>query len=240
MGINMAIKRTTTTHLKSFERKDPEAVIYDVSRPECVTITIPAASQWTSGAHWHETHTEYLQILQGRALVRLGQAARELGPGDDVIEVPMFTVHEWHRVKDDNGDEDLIVREWTVPEDGQKEVFFRMLNSVLTEERPSSLYTTPRFMPQWVGRWIERWIVMMQLFAIFRAGDNWPVFVGGKTSTNGDSPGLLGWVVTHVILYVGSWVGYVLGLRSQYGEYVTDEMLDKGKTAKKSESRKGK
>lgn len=226
----MAIKRRTTTHLQTFDRKGAEAVKYDLSKPDSVTITVPAGSKWTSEAHWHETHTEYLQILRGRAFVRLGNhTAREFGPGDGVIEVPKFTVHEWHRIKDN--DEDLIVREWTVPQDGQKEVFFRMLNSFLTEERPTALYTTPWMAPQFVRGWIERWVVAMQLFVIFRSCDNWPVFVGGSTGS--------GWLVTHLILSVCSWVGYVFGLRGWYREYVTEELLDRGKQVRKSEGKKG-
>ena len=236
----MAIKRTTTTHIQLFERKGPEAVIYDLSNPECVTITIPPGSQWTSEAHWHETHTEYLQVLHGRAFVRLGDATREFEPADGAIEVPRSTVHEWHRVKADDDQEDLVVREWTVPEDGQKEAFFRMLNSFLIEEDPASLYTAPRMTPRWVIGWIEQWVVMMQLFAIFRACDNWPVFVRGDTNTNGGSPGLFSWLVTHFVLNVSSGVGYVFGLRGRYGEYVADGLLDRRRQLDSDESRKGK
>ncbi|KAI1610085.1 hypothetical protein EDD36DRAFT_445475 [Exophiala viscosa] len=237
----MAIKRTTTTRIQLFERTGPEAVIYDLSSPGCVTITIPPKSQWTSEAHWHETHTEYLQILHGRAVVRLGQTTGEFGPGDGVIEVPRLTVHEWHRVREGDNQEDLVVREWTVPEDGQKEVFFRMLNSFLTEERPASLYTAPRMTPRWVTGWIEPWVVMMQLFAIFRACDNWPVFVGGDTNTSGGSPGLFSWYVTHLVLSVNSWVGYVFGLRGRYREYVADGLLDgRRQPNNRDESRKEK
>ncbi|KAK5275752.1 hypothetical protein LTR40_012550, partial [Exophiala xenobiotica] len=117
--------------------------------PDCVTITVPVGSAWTSGRHWHETHTEYLQVLQGRAFVTLGPRYQEYDSEDGAIEVPKFMVHEWRRhvwgegEEDHQEDQDLIVREWTVPEDGKKEVFFRMLNFFLTEDHPGSLYEAP-------------------------------------------------------------------------------------------------
>lgn len=41
------------------------------------------------------------------------------GPDDSVVVVERFTVHEWRRA--DEGEE-LVVRGWTEPGDGQKEV----------------------------------------------------------------------------------------------------------------------
>lgn len=52
---------------------------------------------------------------------------------DGIITVPVNARHEWRRVE--NGGEELVVREWTDPEDGEKEVFFRNLNSVLLESQ---------------------------------------------------------------------------------------------------------
>lgn len=226
----MAIKRTKTSERRGFNRSGPTAVSYDLSRPDSVTISIPPGSLWTSEPHWHETHTEYLEILQGRAYVRLGDGAREYGSQDGVVEVPRFTVHEWHRVAGDASQQDLVVREWTAPADGQKEVFFRALNSFLTEPRPASLFEAPRFLPAWVTGWMENWIVMLQLFVIFRSWDNWPVMVG-------DDCGLVSWLATHVVLGVCSAIGHVVGLRGLYREYVPDELAvraggGKGETKK--------
>lgn len=226
---SMAIKRHNTTQAHTFQRTGDNAVTYDLSRPGSVTITIPVSSKWSSEAHWHETHTEFLQVLQGRAFVRLGSHARVYGKGDGVIEVPRFTVHEWHRVwqeddeHEDDQDVDLVVREWTVPEDGQKEVFFRMLNSFLTEDEPESLYELPVPVPVPVPRvarnWIERWIVTVQLNCIFWTCDNWPLLVGGDTS-----PGVVSWAVTHLVLGGSVGLGYILGLRGRYREYVGEEL----------------
>lgn len=222
----MAIKRKTTTQTQVFRREGPQAVRYDLSRPDCVTITIPIGSTWTSGLHWHETHTEYLQILQGRAFVRLGHRSQEYDSSQDgAIEVPNFVVHEWHRVWGEEDQEELIVREWTVPEDGKKEVFFRMLNSFLTEDHPGSLYKAPGMVPQRVMGWIEAWIVMLQLFAIFRSCDNWPVLVG-------DDSGLCSRSATHLVLAICTGIGYMLGLRGIYQEYVKKDLVQRGREAK--------
>ena len=212
----MATPRRHTADITVFKRSGPEAVVYDLSKANCVTITLPIGSRWSSQLHWHEIHTEFLQIMQGRAFIRLGDRAGVFAPEDGVVEVPKFTVHEWHRAEDGNG-EDLVVREWTVPEDGQKEMFFRNLNSFLTEPQPSSMFNTPAIIPAWVRGWVENWIIPLQLFCIFRAWDNWPLFVG-------DDSGMFSWTVTHMVLGVCSAIGYVLGLRGTYGDYVNEEL----------------
>jgi len=209
----MATGRRTTIGLKIFDRPGPEAVTYDLSKGDCVTITVPVGSKWTSGPHWHETHTEFLQVLQGRAFIRLGLRAGVYGPEDGVIEVPKYTVHEWHRTEGKHDQDFLVVREWTVPSDGQKEMFFRMLNSCLTEAHPQLKYTTPAMTPRWMWSWIESWIVPLQLFCIFRSRDNWPVFVG-------DDSGWYSWCITHSVLGSASAIGYVFGLQGEYKEYI--------------------
>lgn len=40
------------------------------------TIVLPTHSWWTSGLHWHETHTEYLRLIRGSIFVRLGNETR--------------------------------------------------------------------------------------------------------------------------------------------------------------------
>lgn len=213
----MATKRQQSSKVKVFTRSGPEAVIYDLSKPDCVTITLPVGSKWTSDRHWHETHTEFLQVLQGRAFVRLGNRAGVFTSDGGVIEVPKYTVHEWHRVEGDEDQEDVVVREWTMPEDGQKEVFFRVLNSFLTEPHPASMYQKPIFVPLWLKSWLEAWVIPLQLFCIFQAWDNWPVLVG-------DDSGLFSWTVTHAVLRIASMMGFLLGVRGTYEEYVTEEL----------------
>ncbi|OAP64423.1 hypothetical protein AYL99_00395 [Fonsecaea erecta] len=214
----MAIRRNQTSNITVFRRTTPAAVTYDLSKADSVTITVPVASTWTSGAHWHETHTEFLQILQGRAFVKLGDRSGVYTAEDGAIEVSRYTVHDWHRVAGEEDQEDLVVREWTIPEDGQKEIFFRMLNSFLTETHPSSLYTPPAMTPRWVASRIEPWVVALQLFCIFSSWDNWPVLVG-------EDGGWISWAVTHLTLRVSSAVGSLFGLRGTYSAYVDDKLL---------------
>jgi hypothetical protein len=164
----------------------------------------------------------------------LGPRYQEYDSQDGAIEVPKSTVHEWRRVwgegeEEHQEDQDLIVREWTVPEDGKKEVFFRMLNSFLTEDHPGSLYEAPGMVPRVPLRvasaWIEQWIVMLQLFAIFRSCDNWPVLVG-------DDCDLFSRSVTHLVLAIATGIGYMLGLHGTYREYVNEDLIVRGQEGK--------
>ncbi|RVX72605.1 hypothetical protein B0A52_04001 [Exophiala mesophila] len=218
----MGFSRRTTTEIQVFHRAGSEAVAYDLSQPHRVTITVPTGSLWTSGPHWHESHTEYLQIKQGRALVRLGPGIKEYSAQDGIIQVPRYAVHEWQRVPHSEDGEDLIVQEWTIPEDGDKEAFFRMLNSFLTEQEPQKLYHVHKVVRWMVGRWVEQWVVMLQLFAIFQAWDNYPVFLG-------DDSGWIGWLTTHLVLGIASMAGLLIGVRGDYPEYTGEQTKSKEK-----------
>lgn len=209
--------RTATLNLTSFTRLSPSAATYDLSTPNATIITIPPSSNWTSGSHWHETHTEYLQIVQGAALVTLGKSTWIHTPSDGLIEVKCRQVHEWRRSPGSSDSEVLVVKEWTDPADGQKEVFFRMLNSFLTEPEPMKMHDP--VWPSFIESWIERQLITMQLFVIFAACDNWPVVFGQE--------GVLGSILTHLIIGVVATVGQLLlGLRPKYDEYVSKELQD--------------
>ena len=211
------LPRTTTYNLQVFTRPPPTSVTYDLTTPNVALITVPATSTWTSSPHWHETHTEYLEILQGTALVTLGRVTKPHTPSDGIVTVPRNTVHEWRRAAP--GGEDLVVREWTDPSDGQKEVFFRMLNSFLTEPEPGRLHRFPVRLPGWM-------VVTVQMMLIFRACDNWPVV--GKE-------GVVGWVLMRVVFGVAGVLGAVMGLKGVYPEYVDDDLrrrVDGGKGEK--------
>ena len=102
--------------------------------------------------------------------------------------------------------EDLVVEEWTDPEDGMKEAFFRNLNSVLLEPAVED----SRF---------SGLKIMLQFFVIFYEMDNWPVFVGGGQAVQG-------WV-THAVLGAAARVGYLLGLKALYEEYTPRALLER-------------
>jgi quercetin dioxygenase-like cupin family protein len=216
--------RTVTRDHTIFTRPGTSAVTYDLSTPNLTIITIPPSSAWTSGSHWHETHTEHLSIIRGTALVTLGKSTWIHTPSDGVIEIPRGQVHEWRR-SSDSDPEDLVVKEWTDPADGQKEVFFRMLNSFLTEPEPTKMHAS--VWPSFVEGWLERCVITMQLFAIFAACDNWPVMFGQE--------GAFGSILTHLVLgtmgVLGQWL---IGLRPVYDEYVSPDL--RGRISKTGEA----
>ncbi len=218
--------RTTTISQSIFTRPPPASVTYDLTSPNSTLITVPPSSLWTTGPHWHETHTEHLAIVSGAALITLRNSTWIHTPADGTITIPRYAVHEWRRAPDADPEseaEDLVVREWTDPADGQKEVFFRMLNSFLVEPAPEGLHSTPCL--RWV---VERVVVPLQVWVVFAAWDNWPVLVGR---------GWIGWVITHVVLRVASVLGGLVGLRSVYGEYVNEELMRGVEEEKKKKKR---
>jgi hypothetical protein len=185
------MSRLDTRSQQSFARPGKVTYSFTPNSPK-VTITLPPASTWTSGLHWHETHTEYLQITSGSALVTIEKSTKLYGANDGPIRVDQFVNHEWKRAEDQDVDKNLVVEEWTDPSDGQKEVFFRNLSSVLQQNPDAS------------GHW-----VVLQLFIIFGAMDNYPVMVEGVS----------GRLVTHFVLGLATIVGFLLGLRATYPEY---------------------
>lgn len=85
------------------KRSPPNAVTYDLSEPDQVTITLPAGSTWSSGLHWHEHHTEYLRVVKGSISVTLNDEtfviAAEASPAatSPEIRIGRNVWHEWRR-----------------------------------------------------------------------------------------------------------------------------------------------
>ncbi|MCJ1310767.1 hypothetical protein MMC25_004434 [Agyrium rufum] len=211
--------RTNTSGRRSFTRKG--SVRYDLPTEEStsITITLPPGSTWTSGLHWHETHTEFIKIVQGKALVTLGTLQHVYEPKDGVIQVERYEIHEWGRApaeEEQATEEDLIVEEWNYPADGEKELFFRNLNSVVSDcsrTKPGPFMT--------MDAWID-W----QILAICHDFDNYPVYLSNF---------YLRWAATHVILFITRWLGFLfLGIRGRYEEY-SPKQVTKAKLQKKPE-----
>ncbi|KAI1453473.1 hypothetical protein F4805DRAFT_366596 [Annulohypoxylon moriforme] len=197
---NPRTRRSTQT---SFTRPAPAAVTYDLSVPDQATITVPAGSTWTSGPHWHEAHTEFLQVLAGRARVMLGGRTFVVsrGDGESVVTVPRGVVHEWRRDDREGGDgEDLVVMEWTDPKDGAKEVFFRNLNGIVLDAT-----TAVEKSGSWSGKLLE-----IELWNLFWRADNYPVVLNA---------GWFGRVVTKVLMGAAVTLGWILGRPGVYEEY---------------------
>ncbi|KAI9701935.1 MAG: hypothetical protein M1836_001279 [Candelina mexicana] len=199
-----SVRRTNTTSSTSFTRPGQVTYSFDPSDPNTTTIILPPRSTWTSGLHWHETHTEFLQVIQGIACVQLQGKTLVLNAADGPITIPAFAKHQWMRVCTQGNDEDLVVKEWTSPADGQKQIFFRNLSSVIQEDYNNV------WMPM-------SWLITLQLFAIFGALDNYPVFVEGWTER---------WV-THMVLWTARLLSWALGLRGYYAEYTPGVLMER-------------
>ncbi|KAI1480180.1 hypothetical protein F4774DRAFT_425276 [Daldinia eschscholtzii] len=203
----MSPSRTRRTHQDVFTRAGPEAVTYDLSVRDQATIRVPVGSAWTSGAHWHDSHTEFLRVLSGRARVTLSGRTFCVGPDDGVVTVPRGAVHEWRRDEEEGegegsgqaGPEDLVVREWTEPKDGAKEMFFRNLNGIILD-------TSMRR----GGRFGGEALLTLELWNLFWRADNYPVTLG---------TGRVGGVATRAAMGVAVVLGWVLGRTGVYEEY---------------------
>ncbi|KAI1268831.1 hypothetical protein F5Y18DRAFT_423061 [Xylariaceae sp. FL1019] len=194
--------QTYTSNRDIFTRPAPSAVTYDLSVPDRATITLPPGSTWTSGPHWHSTHTEFIQVISGRAEVMLaGEALAAVGPADGVVTVTRNTIHEWRRSRSAGLDEDLVVREWTDPKDGQKEVFFRNLNGIILD-------ATQDGHGSWRMRTLE-----LELLNLFWRQDNWPVILSASW------PGWIQRAVTKTALASAVVLGKVLRCQGVYDGY---------------------
>lgn len=107
---------------------------------------------------------------------------------------------------------DLIAEEWTDPNDGAKEVFFRNIFSAMQEPRSGFLGNMIKF---------------LQMFIVMWEGDNMLVF---WDLSAGDADG--GWrarveeLVTHVVMGLVARVGQmVFGLKGVNKEYTPEYLM---------------
>lgn len=154
-----------------------------------VLLTFHPGTTATTGLHWHESHTEYLSIISGRARVRLGTSVAIFGPEDGTITIPRGMLHEYGRAEPD-APEDLVVREWTEPADGGKEVFFRNVMGTINA-RESGVFGNIK--------------LLLGLFTVMHEHDNYPVFWVER-------PVWLRRRVSYAVLgavaFVGRWCGF--------------------------------
>ena len=207
----------------------PNGVTYNLSTPGRVHITLPTNSTWTSGLHWHETHTEYLCLVKGSIWVQLNDRRDifTVKKGESAeVEVPPYTWHEWGRASLDGDDVEVVER--TDPEDDDKAVFFWNLNGVILDA-PKMLNNAwlARLPPRVQGLFLDLWIPL-NLFVIFRNLDNVPVFLNAQkllSVSNADTKARLRRIdvaVSHLVLWMASWVGWVVGLQPVQTRYTPD------------------
>lgn len=94
-----------------------------------VYATFPRGSGLDTSLHWHESYTEYMKVLRGRALVSLDGVEKVYTAEDDEVVIHPYV---WHIVRradrgkvEGGDDEELVIHERTDPADGEKEIFFR-------------------------------------------------------------------------------------------------------------------
>ncbi|KAL6879925.1 hypothetical protein HDV57DRAFT_100992 [Trichoderma longibrachiatum] len=206
------------------ERRLPNAVIYNLTQPNKVTITLPPKSTWSSGLHWHESHTEYLKLLKGSIKVRLGDVEQIITASktnQPEITVERYTWHEWQRAELDG--EEVIVEERTDPEDGEKALFFWNLNGVILDAGRVVGTNVPGFalFPSKIKDLIMDIWITLNLFIVFHSLDNFPVVLSTTRFWKGKaSRGLSAdWFVSHLLLSLAALAGRVLGLRAVRSEY---------------------
>ena len=191
--------RTITRHWQEFKRPIVTYTFHQEEPKAHITIiTVPPGSDWSSLLHWHETHREFLEIVQGTALVTVGSTTRSYTASDGVITVERGVLHEWQRDPDDK--QVLVVEEWTDPADGEKELFFRNLCSSMLDLKVHKLQ-----MGGLAGRLPLDWVDVLQIFVIFGAYDNYPVMYRGPLMK----------VSTRIVLFLTGWIGLALGFKAR-------------------------
>ncbi|KAF5633439.1 Dolichyl-phosphate-mannose mannosyltransferase 2 [Fusarium sp. NRRL 52700] len=180
------------------------------NKPGVVDIYLRAGDNTPgTGLHWHETHTEYLQVVQGYALVTVGDRTAVFSKDDGIITIPRYTIHQYMRAdKTDEGkpgkDRDLIVREWTEPGDGDKEVFFRNMISLIMDKKDGTLGT--------VG-------MLLSVMTVCWSHDNYPVFWKGPAVFGEAVQQRVRRAVTFSLMGCLVLFGRLVGCKPHYPEY---------------------
>ncbi|KAJ9606171.1 hypothetical protein H2200_009132 [Cladophialophora chaetospira] len=222
----------TTSSAKSFTLLLPAGLVtFTFPPPEAYTtgnartrITIPKGSTWSPGAHWHEHYTEHIRVLQGRLKLTLNGVVSIKGPEDGVVTFQKFEVHDFCRAdggaaEGEGDDGDVVVEEWTDPEDGFKEVFFYNVMSAFAD--PSLGATTSTNPPNFTVP------LLLQLLTTIPYVDNYVdllPFLPNSASLVGRVLFGVKWMLTHGFYAIGGWVGWAAGYHSWVREYTPPEL----------------
>lgn len=205
------------------ERSLPNAVTYDLTSSSHVKITLPPASTWSSGLHWHENHTEYLKVVKGSIKVRVGDKESIVSASatrQPEITVHKYVWHEWQRAE--SGGDEVIVMERTDPADGEKALFFWNLNGVILDI-PKLMSARPSFVdsfPPVLARFLVTVWVELHLMVIFGHLDNFPVYFNAPSSQSAlltwlpqQKLKVVDWIITHFILSAAALTAWILGVQ---------------------------
>ncbi|KAH8886878.1 hypothetical protein GQ53DRAFT_726744 [Thozetella sp. PMI_491] len=185
----------------------------DANRSVELTFRVGVTNR--TGLHWHETQTEYVQVLQGHATITVGDHTAVFGPEDGIVTIPKFTLHQYGRADDTpegaaSKGVDMIVKEWTDPADGEKELFFRNILGIIEDRQPGILGTL---------------FMVLSVFTVFWHHDNYPVIWQGPRFLG---RGVQKWAMrslTYTVMRLVGIAGLLVGCRGDYDEY-TPAYLD--------------
>lgn len=208
----------------------PNAVTYDLTARDCVTITLPPQSTWTSGLHWHEEHDEYLKVMHGSIRVVLGDEERTVTAtptNQPEIKVPRYAWHSWCRAEADG--EDVVVVERTDPVDLKKAVFFWNLNGVVLNA--PALDAKLGRLPAWLRAVVVDFWITLSLFVIFHHLDNFPVFLNAPAilghSNSSNTWQRVDWLMTHTTLWVAALLGRIVGFAPVQKQYTPASVYER-------------
>jgi hypothetical protein len=167
-----------------------------------------------TGLHWHEKHTEYLQVLQGCALITVGDRTAVFTKDDGVVTVPRFTIHGFGRADDTeegrgSRDIELIMREWTDPADGDKELFFRNILGLVKD---------------WKKTLLGNVAMGISALVVSSGHDSYPVFWNGPAMFGKGVQVAVMRASTYTVLGLADVVGWLGGFRAEYEEYTPRSM----------------
>ena len=164
---------TSTTHLSTFTFPPPDVGSLSLHDPSKTDLKIPVGSTWTSGRHWHDDHVESWKVLSGAMLITINNNSFVVTGESPTVAIPCKARHElmrWDcpgrtdhqsaaqaafrkemlsrglsRELEKLGAQQVEAEESTMPADGEKEIFFRNLLSVISEPRTGRLGEVLRF-----------------------------------------------------------------------------------------------
>ncbi|OAL53780.1 hypothetical protein IQ07DRAFT_318981 [Pyrenochaeta sp. DS3sAY3a] len=231
-------------------RSGPEAVVYHIpvsptsseSTILKTTIALPRHSRWTSGLHFHATHTEYLRLLKGSIFVELygelhilsAQAGGtvsvrtgELLERGLVVKVEQYARHNWGRAKEYMHRPGRFGFHTRVeyPKDSEDEVVVEEWTDPADISKPlffwnlngvinASTDASVSTTQKIARKLLGNFWIPFQFFIIFWELDNWPVFV----RLHGLMPpkmGDFGAYIEHLAEYAMTWV--VLLIAKSFG-----------------------
>ena len=212
-------------------RQGREAVVYHIPisppslplpssptpSPYKTTISLPRHSPWTSGLHFHTTHTEYLRLLRGAIFIYLDGETQILSAkaggsvaiyGDKTavnatpglqVKVNKYARHNWGRARESLSRKRITCVVPRYPEDIDDEVVVEEWTEPVDLTKPlffwnlNAVVLTPldarlEGRGKMAARWmLGGWWVSFQLFTIFYELDNWPVVVGLRGVLGGET-----------------------------------------------------